>query len=327
MQRPTQALAQLHRTVGRQALSCRMRGHRRPPTADTPAASSIDHGLQQLIPGGSAPDEAKDRHGGVGLWPSPLLAQPALAQNPHLKGRNPVAFPDNILTLTATVSYAGLGNFDTLQVLDATAQPTADCVNPGTGEHRPPGQNPAGVDVTGSRLHRPRRDRRPRPQERGSPGTRSTTPRPATRSGMRSRPRSSTSTMKRSPDQPVDPSPQPDPWHSTVADFQVRDVIDGTVTKASSTSARSCAFAMGSGPDPHQRYIPPARRPSGGRRPRGPVAQGLKIISLDSSAIAWGTGLKQAEEPPGPPRASRVRPLPSGPSPPSAGRAPSAVTR
>jgi hypothetical protein len=79
-----------------------------------------------------------------------LLAQPALAQNPHLKGRNPVAFTDNILTLTATVSYAGLGNFDTLQVLDATAQPTADCVNPGTGEHRPPGQNPAEVDVTGS---------------------------------------------------------------------------------------------------------------------------------------------------------------------------------
>jgi hypothetical protein len=73
-----------------------------------------------------------------------------LAQNPHLKGRNPVMFFDNLLTLTATVSYAGLGNFDTLQVLNATAQPTADCVNPGTGEHRPPGQNPATVDVTGA---------------------------------------------------------------------------------------------------------------------------------------------------------------------------------
>jgi hypothetical protein len=79
-----------------------------------------------------------------------LIAQPALAQNPHLKGRNPVAFTDLGLTLRATVSYAGLGNFDTLQVLAASAQPTGDCVNPGTGEHRPPGHNPASVNVTGS---------------------------------------------------------------------------------------------------------------------------------------------------------------------------------
>jgi hypothetical protein len=73
-----------------------------------------------------------------------------LAQNAHLKGRNPVLFVDNGLTLTATVSYAGLGNFDTQQTLSASAQATADCVNPGTGEHRPPGQNPAEVDVTGA---------------------------------------------------------------------------------------------------------------------------------------------------------------------------------
>ena len=72
------------------------------------------------------------------------------AQNAHLKGRNPVLFVDNGLTLTATVTYAGLGNFDTLQTLSASAQPTADCVNPGTGEHRPAGQNPAEVEVTGA---------------------------------------------------------------------------------------------------------------------------------------------------------------------------------
>lgn len=59
-------------------------------------------------------------------------------------------FVDNILTLTATVTYAGLGNFDTLQNLSASAQPTAVCINPGTGEHQPAGQNPAAVDVTGS---------------------------------------------------------------------------------------------------------------------------------------------------------------------------------
>jgi hypothetical protein len=56
----------------------------------------------------------------------------ALAVSPHLKGHNPVLFTDNVLTLTATVSSAGLGNFNTLQDLSASAQPTADCVNPGT---------------------------------------------------------------------------------------------------------------------------------------------------------------------------------------------------
>ena len=79
-----------------------------------------------------------------------LIAQQALAGNAHLKGKNPVAFTDNGLTLTATVSYAGLGNFDTLQNLAATAQPTADCVNPGSGEHRPAGHNPAEAQVSGS---------------------------------------------------------------------------------------------------------------------------------------------------------------------------------
>lgn len=126
-----------------------MRGHRHPPTAEVPVASFTDHGLQHLSGG---VQQMKRRIATVALVfvAFALLAQPALAQNPHLKGRNPVVFTDNILTLTARVSYAGLGNFDTLQVLDATAQPTADCVNPGTGEHRPPGQNPAEVDVTGS---------------------------------------------------------------------------------------------------------------------------------------------------------------------------------
>jgi hypothetical protein len=78
-----------------------------------------------------------------------LFAQSALAASPHLKGNNPIAFTDNILTLTAQVSYAGLGNFDTLQRLDATANPTASCTNP-AGATQPPGQNPAEVDVTGS---------------------------------------------------------------------------------------------------------------------------------------------------------------------------------
>jgi hypothetical protein len=80
-----------------------------------------------------------------------VAALPAvtLAQNAHLKGRNPVLFVDNGLTLTATVVYAGLGNFDTLQFVSATAQPTSTCTNP-AGATQPPGQNPAEVNVTGS---------------------------------------------------------------------------------------------------------------------------------------------------------------------------------
>src|SRR6266542_2465275 len=76
-----------------------------------------------------------------------LFAQQAWAVNPHLKGNNPILFTDNGLTLTATVSYAGLGNFDSLQVLTATGNPTATCTNP-SGKNQPPGQNPAPVTTT-----------------------------------------------------------------------------------------------------------------------------------------------------------------------------------
>jgi hypothetical protein len=78
------------------------------------------------------------------------FAPAASAASPHLKGTkgNP-AFTDNGLTLTATVSYAGLGNFDTLQTLDATGNPTAVCTNP-SGKQQPPGQNPAEANVSGA---------------------------------------------------------------------------------------------------------------------------------------------------------------------------------
>lgn len=71
-----------------------------------------------------------------------------LAGSPHLKGRNPISFTDNGSTLTATVSYAGLGNFDTKQSLTATGNVTSTCTNP-SGATQPPGHNPAPITTSG----------------------------------------------------------------------------------------------------------------------------------------------------------------------------------
>jgi hypothetical protein len=82
-----------------------------------------------------------------------LTAVGAWAQNVHLKPPNRApSFIDNgaALTLTALGALAGLGNADVLIVLEATAQPTGVCINPGTGEQQPPGQNPAEINVTGA---------------------------------------------------------------------------------------------------------------------------------------------------------------------------------
>jgi hypothetical protein len=76
----------------------------------------------------------------------------AHAASVHLKGgaNAEPAFVDNGLTLSASGALSGLGNADVLITIVATADPVATCQNPGTGEHLPPGQNPAPVEVTGS---------------------------------------------------------------------------------------------------------------------------------------------------------------------------------
>jgi hypothetical protein len=83
-----------------------------------------------------------------------LMAQGALASSVHLKGgaHAKPTFTDNGLTLTAAGALTGLGNGDVAVVLNATANPTATCGNPGTNTFQAPGQNPASVNVTGSQF-------------------------------------------------------------------------------------------------------------------------------------------------------------------------------
>lgn len=74
-----------------------------------------------------------------------------LASSVHLKGgrRAKPTFTDLGLSLDAAGELSGLGGGNVRVELTATANATADCVNPGSGEHRPPGQNPAPVSVSG----------------------------------------------------------------------------------------------------------------------------------------------------------------------------------
>ena len=121
---------------------------------------------------------------------------------------------------------------------------------------------------------------------------------------------------------------QPDPWHSTVADFKVGDIIDGTVTKLVNFGAfvrvrDGLEGLIHISELSHQRVAHPGDVVHEGQ----PLK--LKIISLDSERHRLGLSLKQAEEPPARPgrrgrraRAHRARPARRAPS---AGRARSAV--
>jgi small subunit ribosomal protein S1 len=105
---------------------------------------------------------------------------------------------------------------------------------------------------------------------------------------------------------------QPDPWHSTVADFKVGDVIDGTVTKLVNFGAfvrvrDGLEGLIHISELSHQRVAHPGDVVHEGQQLK------LKIISLDSERHRLGLSLKQAEEPP-------ARPAPEpGQTGPSAG--------
>ena len=106
---------------------------------------------------------------------------------------------------------------------------------------------------------------------------------------------------------------QPDPWHSTVADFKVGDIIDGTVTKLVNFGAfvrvRDGLEGLIHISELSQQRV---------THPGDVVHEGqtlkLKIISLDSERHRLGLSLKQAEETPAP------RPAPAETAP-SAGAA------
>ena len=105
---------------------------------------------------------------------------------------------------------------------------------------------------------------------------------------------------------------QPDPWHSTVADFNVGDVIDGTVTKLVNFGAfvrvrDGLEGLIHISELSHQRVAHPGDVVHEGQTLK------LKIISLDSERHRLGLSLKQAEEPP-------ARPMPELGQPASAPR-------
>jgi len=99
---------------------------------------------------------------------------------------------------------------------------------------------------------------------------------------------------------------QPDPWHSTVADFKVGDVIDGTVTKLVNFGAfvrvrDGLEGLIHISELSHQRVAHPGDVVHEGQMLK------LRIISLDSERHRLGLSLKQAEEPP-----ARPAPEPGG---------------
>jgi small subunit ribosomal protein S1 len=109
---------------------------------------------------------------------------------------------------------------------------------------------------------------------------------------------------------------QPDPWHSTVADFKVGDVIDGTVTKLVNFGAfvrvrDGLEGLIHISELSHQRVAHPGDVVHEGQTIK------LRIISLDSERHRLGLSLKQAEEPPARPPAPEpgTTPTPAAASP------------
>ncbi|HYL40679.1 MAG TPA: 30S ribosomal protein S1, partial [Candidatus Binatus sp.] len=105
---------------------------------------------------------------------------------------------------------------------------------------------------------------------------------------------------------------QPDPWHSTVADFKVGDIIDGTVTKLVNFGAfvrvrDGLEGLIHISELSNQRVAHPGDVVHEGQLLK------LRIISLESERHRLGLSLKQAEEAPARPA---PEPMPTPMSPP-----------
>lgn len=107
---------------------------------------------------------------------------------------------------------------------------------------------------------------------------------------------------------------QPDPWHSTVADFKVGDIIDGTVTKLVNFGAfvrvrDGLEGLIHISELSHQRVAHPGDVVHEGQLLK------LRIISLESERHRLGLSLKQAEEAPARPAPEPVAPAATAASP------------
>jgi small subunit ribosomal protein S1 len=114
---------------------------------------------------------------------------------------------------------------------------------------------------------------------------------------------------------------QPDPWHSTVADFKVGDIIDGSVTKLVNFGAfvrvrDGLEGLIHISELSHQRVAHPGDVVHEGQNLK------LKIISLDSERHRLGLSLKQAEEPPARPMPEPGAPVMAAPAQPRPERRP-----
>ena len=105
---------------------------------------------------------------------------------------------------------------------------------------------------------------------------------------------------------------QPDPWHSTVADFKVGDIIDGTVTKLVNFGAfvrvrDGLEGLIHISELSNQRVAHPGDVVHEGQSLK------LRIISLDSERHRLGLSLKQAEEAPARPAPEAMDAMPAAP--------------
>src|SRR5437667_5967099 len=80
-----------------------------------------------------------------------IAAGVVFAASVHLKGST-TASCGGLAQLQVDGALSGLGNGDVGVTVTATVNACATCFNPGNGDHKPPGQNPAQTTVSGTQV-------------------------------------------------------------------------------------------------------------------------------------------------------------------------------